>query len=277
MRAAVVGHLEWVEFIRVSRLPGRGEIVHGEDWWEEPAGGGPVAAVQLHKLQAETMFFTALGDDELGHRAYEELSFAGLDVHAVFRPEPTRRAVTHIDATGERTITVLGNRLAPSGVDALPWPDLERADCVYFTAGDGGALRAARQGAKLVAASRALPVLAATGVQLDALVGSALDPGETFTPDDVSPVPRLCVWTESDRGGRFRVEGGGQKRYEATILEAPVLDRYGAGDSFAAGLTYALGMGDPIDEALLLAARCGAAALGGRGPYEGQLQTRPQL
>jgi ribokinase len=49
------------------------------------------------------------------------------------------------------------------------------------------------------------------------------------------------------------------------------LDTYGAGDSFAGGLTFALGAGLPVDEALALAARCGAAALTGRGPYEGQL------
>ena len=49
-------------------------------------------------------------------------------------------------------------------------------------------------------------------------------------------------------------------------------DRYGAGDSLAAALRY---VHSPIEmlaeEALELAARCGAAVLAGRGPYEGQL------
>jgi len=44
-----------------------------------------------------------------------------------------------------------------------------------------------------------------------------------------------------------------------------VEDTYGAGDCFAAGLTYALGAGDPAAEAIAFAARCGAAALTGRG------------
>jgi ribokinase len=44
-----------------------------------------------------------------------------------------------------------------------------------------------------------------------------------------------------------------------------VVDAYGAGDSFAAGLTYALGAGLEGNDALAFAARCGAAALTGRG------------
>ena len=69
MRVAVVGHVEWVEFLRVPHVPAAGDIVHATDAWAEPAGGGAVAAVQLAKLAGGATFFTALGDDELGHRA----------------------------------------------------------------------------------------------------------------------------------------------------------------------------------------------------------------
>jgi len=44
-----------------------------------------------------------------------------------------------------------------------------------------------------------------------------------------------------------------------------VVDAYGAGDSFAAGLTFALGTGLEGQDALAFAARCGAGALTGRG------------
>jgi ribokinase len=50
-----------------------------------------------------------------------------------------------------------------------------------------------------------------------------------------------------------------------------VVDAYGCGDCFAAGLSFALGRGDPVDEAVALAARCGAAVMTGRGPYASQL------
>ena len=69
--------------------------------------------------------------------------------------EPQRRAFTHVDETGERTITVLGDKLRPSGEDAsLPWEELARCDAVYFVSGDVAALRAARRAPVLVATSR---------------------------------------------------------------------------------------------------------------------------
>ena len=50
MRLAVVGHVEWVEFARVEHVPEPGDIVHALETWEEAAGGGAVAAVQLANL-----------------------------------------------------------------------------------------------------------------------------------------------------------------------------------------------------------------------------------
>lgn len=270
MRAAVVGHLEWVEFVRVPALPRVGEIAHAVDWWEEPAGGGPAAAEQLRKLGAQTLFFTALGDDELGHRSVDELSARGLEVHAVFRNEPTRRAVCHVDTHGERTITVMGDRLAASSNDALPWELLADIDAVYFTAGNGGALREARRAKVLTATARVLEVLRAAPVRLDAVVGSAADIGERFAVTDLMVEPRLAVWTDGERGGRFSA-GTDEGTYVA-VPAARVVDRYGAGDAFAAGLTYGLGTGLTAAEALDLGARCGAATICGRGPYEGQLE-----
>ena len=55
------------------------------------------------------------------------------------------------------------------------------------------------------------------------------------------------------------------------FVPGPIRDAYGCGDSFAAGLTFALGDGRAIADAVELAARCGAACLTGRGPYERQL------
>ena len=71
MELAVVGHVEWVEFARVEHVPAPGEIVHALETWEEPAGGGAVAAVQLANLNGSVLLFTALGDDELGRRSRE--------------------------------------------------------------------------------------------------------------------------------------------------------------------------------------------------------------
>src|SRR5207247_7075989 len=140
MRIAVVGHVEWIEFARVERVPAAGEIVHALDTWGEPGGGGAVAAVQLARLAGGCLFLTALGDDELGHRAERELSALGVRVETTWRRQPQRRAFVYTDANAERTITVMGDRVGPRGDDPLPWSELDGIDGVYFTAGDAAAV-----------------------------------------------------------------------------------------------------------------------------------------
>src|SRR5215813_10629249 len=155
MKLAVVGHVEWVEFALVDHSPQQGEIVHALETWEEPAGGGAVAAVQLANLNGSVHLFTMLGNDELGRRSREELESRGVTVHAATASEPQRRAFTHVDEEGERTITVLGDKLLPSGEDgSLPWELLVRCDAVYFVSGDVAALRNARHARVLVATAR---------------------------------------------------------------------------------------------------------------------------
>lgn len=271
MRVAVVGHHEWIEALRVDHLPVAGEIVHAIPSWSAPAGGAPATAGQLFKLAGNVDLFVALGDDELGHRAKEEMQRMGFTVHSVFRDEPTRRGIVHIDDVGERTITVIGNRLHANGDDDLPWDLLDEAGACYFTAGDIGTLKHARRARVLVSTSRVLATLAGTGVKLDALVGSALDPGETYEDGDLAPPPHLVVRTGGAAGGTYQVAGEGEQRFAAVPVPGPIVDRYGAGDSFAGALTYGLGAGLSPKEAVGLAARCGAAVLTGAGPYETQL------
>jgi ribokinase len=277
---AVVGHVEWVEFVAVDRFPAPGEIAHGHARWEEPAGGGAVAAVQLARLAGGADLFTALGDDELAARTVARLAELGVMVHAAKREQPTRRAVTLLDPAGERTIVTLGERLAPSGEDALPWRTLSGADGVYFTAGDAGALGAARAARVLVATPRAGDVLRG-GVPLDALVLSAKDGEERKEADRLSAGPPqarppLVVLTEGDRGGHFHGREGAGGHWAAAPLPAiapgVAADTYGCGDSFAAGLTWGLARGGHVDSALELAARCGAACRAGQGPYGLQLR-----
>jgi ribokinase len=260
----VVGHVEWIEFARVERVPAPGEIVHASEVWEEPGGGGAVSALQLARLAEEADFFTALGDDELGRRAHEELTRQGLRVHAAWRPVPQRRAFVHVDSGAERTITVIGDRLGPLGADDLPWDLLDEADALYFTAGDPEAARQARRAKTMVATPRGLETLVAARVGLDALVASGKDEGERYG-GELDPPPRFVVLTAGAAGGEWTDADGGHGHYEPAPLPGEPSDAYGAGDSFAAGLTFGLGAGRPIQDALALASECGAAALCRRG------------
>jgi ribokinase len=271
MRVGVVGHVEWVEFLRVPRVPAAGDIVHASEVFEHAAGGGGVASVQLRKLAGSCTFFTALGSDEIGKRAEADLIRHGVDLRVAWRSDSQRRAVTFVDDAGERTITVLGEREVPRGSDDLPWDELADFDAIYLTGADEAALEKARQARVLVATSRVLPLLQSSGVELDALVGSGSDPSERYRAGDLDPAPRFVVMTAGARGGTIEQAGKEGRTFPAGELPGPVGDAYGAGDSFAAGLTYGLGAGMSIDEAVALAARCGAHCMTGHGPYEGQL------
>jgi ribokinase len=270
VKVAVVGHIEWVQFARVPHVPHAGEVMHARDPFEEPAGGGAVAAVQLARLAGEAMLITALGEDELGDRSVARLRELGVDVHATRRTTGTRRAVTLLDDAGERTITTLGPRLEAMGDDELPWGALEGMDAVYFTAGDLGALRAARTARVLVASPRAGDALK-RDVPLDALVLSEEDAIERHQAVRVQDEAELVVFTKGAHGGTYRTRGGESGRFSAARPPGEPVDSYGCGDSFAAGLTYGLGAGMEVPDALELAARCGATCLTGRGPYERQL------
>jgi ribokinase len=272
---AVVGHVEWVQFARVSHVPRAGEVVHASDPFEEPAGGGAVAAVQLARLAGAAAFVTELGEDQYAARSLTRLRELGVDVRAAVAQAPSRRAVTLVDAAGERTITTFGPRLEPRGGEQLQrWSGLEGLDALYFTAGDEAELRLARSRSRvLVASPRARDALG-HGVALDALVLSGDDAIELGAAAPVLDEAQLVVWTEGERGGHYRWRDGASGRWEAAEPPGDRADSYGCGDSFAAGLTYALGAGLELREALELAARCGAVCATGHGPYQRQLTLR---
>src|SRR5262249_30749604 len=264
MRVAVVGHTEWIEFLHIPRVPRAGDMRQASRAWEEPGGGGGVAAQQLARLAGACDFFTALGDDEIGRRTQEELERRDVRVYAARRPAPHRRAVTFTDDNGERTITLFTPKLTPRGDDRLPWDELDGVDAVYFTGREAGALREARRAPVLVATARELPTMGEAGVRVDAMVSGASAPWERYEPLD--PAPRLVVATRGTSGGDWRAAGEGGT-YGAVPPPGPVVDTYGAGDCFAAGLTFALGRGDPPAAALAFAAHCGAYAVTGAGVH----------
>jgi ribokinase len=265
LRLAVVGHVEWVSFLAVDQLPAAGLIGHAERFLEEPAGGGAVAAVQLARLLGRPVpFFTALGRDSIGEQAVERLGELGLEMHVAWREGSTRRGVSFVDGQGDRSITVIGERLTPTAADPLPWASLADCDGVFVTAADAAALRACRAARLLAATPRLrLETLRQAEVALDALIGSGLDPGEAVPEGSLPLPPRWQIATEGAAGGR--VEPGG--RFAAPQLAGPVVDSYGCGDSFAAGVTAALAAGWSLEMAVSLGCHCGAACATRFGPY----------
>jgi ribokinase len=253
---AVVGHVEWVHFIRVDRFPERGAVTQAAAGFAHAGGGAVVAAAVLAELGAEVNFYCALGRDANGEAAARELEARGVTVHAAWRDQPTRGVVTLLETGGERTIITLGERLEPSGDDALPWSALEHADGVYFTAGDAGAARAAARAPVLVATPRARVGLGEGAASIDALVFSARDADERRWAQPLEPRTRLMVQTEGVEGGRWWGESEG--RWPPVPAPVPVQDDYGCGDAFAAGLTLGLVRKLSVLDAATIGAEIGA-------------------
>ena len=190
-----------------------------------------------------------------------------MTVHAAKRPAPTRRAWVYTDVQGERTITVIGEKLVPALDDPLSWDVLDAADAVFFVAGADGVLERARAARVLGATTRSLPPGPGRRAgRRDRLEQRRLGGVRARRPPAGARRCR-CGPTAPPAGAGGRRTGARAPTTPAP-LPGPLADAYGAGDSFAAGTTFALGRGDSIEDALALGARCGAEAMTRHGPYE---------
>ncbi len=265
MKLAVVGHVEWVDFLRVDELPKPGMISHSTSYLNAPAGGGAVIAVKLSQLLGQPIhFITALGKDYVGRKSEKILKDLGLKLNIAWRNQATRKAISLINPKGDRAITVIGERLEPSSKDDLDWDTLNNYDGVFVTAADAAAIKCCRKAKFLGATPRVkLKNLEEANVEFDALIGSGLDPDEKITAKSNNLKTKLTIQTEGENGGCLWPHG----RYEAVPLDKPMIDSYGCGDSFAAGVTAGLSAGWTIQESISLGADCGAKCAMHLGPY----------
>jgi ribokinase len=170
-RILVVGSINVDLVAHVDRLPGRGETVAGGRLERSGGGKGANQAVAAARAGGAVSLVGAVGDDEFGDQALDELRDEGIDVSAVLRlPDvPTGVALIAVDGDGDNQIAVASG--ANHAIDAaMVEPALERlsdgAGCVLvsFELTDEVVLAAARAaraaGATLVvspAPARPLP------------------------------------------------------------------------------------------------------------------------
>jgi ribokinase len=112
-------------------------------------------------------------------------------------------------------------------------------------------------------------VIEAAAVAPDVIIGSAEDPRENRPFDAYHPAPSALVLTDGPRAiCVFRRDG--VTRVDPPTPPERVVGDYGAGDSFAAALTFFLAHGLAVEEACRRAGPYGAAVLRGFDPFEGQ-------
>ena len=220
--------------------------------------GVDVRIVADRKLAGACDFFTALAADDNGRRSSLRLEELGVTVFAG-PARATSAAGSSTSTAGasarSRSSASGSSRTATTTCHGSAWTAV---DAVYFTGGDEGAFgrpaaRAARRH------PRAYDTLHSAGIQLDALVRSANDPGEqqaeqTWTRRHTSSSPRPGRAASGWAGPQAPPLEGGP-------APGPKRDAYGAGDSFAAGLDVRARPDIDPEEALHLAARSGAHKL----------------
>ena len=271
IRIAVIGHVEHVTIGRAPAPVAPGDIVHFDDPAVIAGGGGAIAFFQLAKSDAELHLFTAIGIDEAAVFVYDAVASTHATVHAALRTTAHTRDVVAINPDGERTIFVVGQPLHAKRDDRLSWDIPPSCDAVYFTGQDADVLRESRGAKLLVVTARRAHVLAAAGIAPDVVVGSATDPRESSRLSDYARPPRALVMTEGGAGGYIETASG-VTRFAAPPAPDPIVSRYGAGDTFAAALTWYAARDLPVEDACTRAATHATAVLAGINPLAHQLR-----
>lgn len=271
MRIAVIGHVEHVTIGRAETAVRPGDIVHFDEPVVIAGGGGAIAFFQFAKSDADLHLFTAIGIDEAAVFVYDAVQRTGATIHAALRTTAHTRDVVVVTPDGERTIFVVGEPLHAKRDDRLSWDILAACDAVYFTGQDPDTIVEARAAKLLVVTARRAHALAASDVTADIVVGSSTDPREASKLSDYARPPRALVMTEGAAGGSIETASG-TTRFAPAPAPDPIVGRYGAGDTFAAALTWYTARGLSVEDACAHAAVHGAAILAGINPLENQLR-----
>ena len=252
LQLAVIGHVERVTFANAPFVPKPGEIVHLTDPMSQPGGGGG-------RYGGRTC-----ADGRRGHVDDPRKRRPGAAGARGPRPadrgggvgRPADRGAGAGHPARERTLYLVGENQAPAATDALPWDDLAGMDGCYFTGYDPATVVLARRARVLVVTARRFEALAASGVRADALVGSGRDRGEQYDLSRLEQQPEHVIVTGGSQGG---------SGYKPAPVPGPVVDTYGAGDTFVAGVLFGLASGWPLPRTLSRGrVRGGGADVAGR-------------
>jgi ribokinase len=285
----VVGSLNVDMVVRVAQLPGPGETVVGGEYWRAPGGKGGNQAVAAARAGADVSMLAAVGDDDLGTGAIDDLRAEGVDAGLVRRLAgvPTGVALIMVDSGGENLIAVASGanaRLSAADVESSLARMRPQAVLAALEVPDEAVLAAAR-GAAAVGAIfvlnpapyRPIPpevrplVHVLTPNQHEAVVLAGGEKGrfdqlrERFKRFSAEGPGDLVVTLGSDGAALY---SRGRETIVPTRTVAAI-DATGAGDAFTGILVAALSEGRPIEESVRRAVAGGTMATRSRGARAG--------
>ncbi|MCW0216439.1 MAG: PfkB family carbohydrate kinase [Pseudonocardia sp.] len=274
----VIGAVNVDMVVVAKRLPGPGETVVGPGVERYGGGKGANAAVAAARAGADVRYVGAVGADDLGRGALDELRAEGVDVSgvAVLPDVPTGVALIVVDGAGENQIAVGGGANAALDADAVR-AAVERA------AGWAGCLLVSTE-IPPEAVAAAVQAAAAYGIRcvlnpapVLPVIGSLLGLGPVLTPNatEIGELHALLgdpavngtgamaaalaertkaevVVTLGGDGSLVVDPGGGAVPVAARPAER-VVDTTGAGDTFNGVLASALAAGSSLEDAVVVA------------------------
>jgi ribokinase len=263
---------------RVRKSPLPGETVLGSDYALIPGGKGANQALAARRAGAKVRMVGAIGDDDIGKVALNELIPAGVDLGSVARRSGTTGvAIITVDDNGENTIVVSPGANAAANAGQIPAAGLG--------AGDTLLLQLEVPQAEVFAAAR----LARAG---GARVVLSVAPVAPFTPEQLADIDIVIVnqHEAEDFARHFGLAGGNAEATVAAltaklgrtvittlgpdgavaagrdgVIRVPALkvtpvDTTGAGDTFAGVLAAFFDEGRDLRSAMALAAVAGSLA-----------------
>jgi ribokinase len=282
-RVVVVGSVNVDLVVSAGQLPRAGETVAGGTFARHGGGKGANQAVAAARAGAEVAMVGAVGDDEMGHEALEELAGEGIDTTHVARLDgvPTGVALIVVDEAGENQIAVASGANA-----ALDAPAVERGLAALLDSQDGlvllgnevpeaavaAGLRAARAAGWQVVLNPA-PARPA-GADLGGVVLTPnADEARTLAGEaEVEAAARVLAARTSapvlvtlGADGALLLDSDELRRHPAPPVS--VVDTTGAGDTVNGALAAELAAGRPLTDAVrfaLAAAALSTTAAGAR-------------
>jgi ribokinase len=292
----VVGAVNVDMVVAAPRLPGPGETVVGSGVERFGGGKGANAAVAAARLGASVRYVGAVGADDTGAQALDELRAEGIDVAAVAVLDgvPTGVALIVVDPEGENQIAVGGGANSAVSADAV-------REAVDRAAGWAGCVLVSTE---IPAAAVVAAVESAAGHGIRCVLNSApvlpelvdvLGCGPLLTPNagELADLACLLGTTAEDPAAELHARTGapvvvtlgaeGVRLVDADGSEripahpAPrVVDTTGAGDTFNGALAAGLAAGADLRTAIERAIHAAALSVGAVGA-RGGMPTADQI
>ena len=289
----VVGSVNVDLVVSVAVLPERGQTVAGGHFAQHQGGKGANQAVGAARMGAAVAFVGAVGVDDFGRAALDELRTEGIDVSrvGVLSAESTGIALIMVDARGQNQIAVasganarvdgpfVGKKLrdSPASAKVLLTNFEIRDDAVV-----AGAQFGAAHGMTLLvnpAPARAIPseliglrpILIPNELEAEAMTGER-DPvaaGRLLAARTGNTV----IVTIGARGAVI-VTTSAVDHIPAPYVE--VVDTTGAGDAFCGALAAEIAAGSDLSAAARVAVRAATLSVAARGA-RGAMPTRAML